>query len=307
MADSAVGRRGAGVLRSHSAIAFAAMCVLGATAACSSTPLRTSPTVSVSPVTSSTRREIDRSDPRPVLAFGYWNYAHPDYYQPKDLQTVYVYPDGTVIRVMLDGNGTNDRSRLVSETFTIAESRVDALLALADEARLNGGGMQPFLPLPEGRQVQDGGSAVFLERNNDVETARVIDQLSQEEDEPPGGERVSFARLFSAVAALLCCETYPDLVRAEFNRWAIVSAPALGNQPYPEQTWSGPDLASLSWVDIGNDSKCVVIDRQSWTLPLSERREPQIIIDDRIITRRPLLPHETDCTAVARTRQLLDL
>ena len=92
-----------------------------------------------------------------------------------------------------------------------------------------------------------------------------------------------------------------------FTRWAIVSAPGAGNSASAEQEWTGPNLADLAWVDIGDNVKCAIVDLADWSLTLNERRVPSLTMDGRLITRRPLLPHEHGCDDIAASRRLLDL
>lgn len=235
----------------------------------------------------------------------FWAYAHPDYWQPRDLHDLYVYQDGTVIRVSLDGTSNDEVRALQAERLAIDANEMNHLADLVKAAGLTGGGLQPFVPLPDGVQIQDGGSVAFTARQGDVVTARVIDQLSSDGSYAVG-DRVEFGRLLAALAPL-CCEPRDDATVSAFSRWTIVSSPGASEVPYPEQEWTGPNLSDLVWVDIGNDTKCTIIDRTDWPLTLNERRIPQLVFDGRVITRRPLLPHEHDCNDVAAWRAILGL
>ena len=244
-------------------------------------------------------------DPRPVLTVGFWTYGPAENWRPKDLAEVYVYPDGTVIRVALDGTENTVTRSLQFETFAIDSDQLLGLLSLADTAGLTGDGLQPMVPLPAGVQIEDGGATVFTTRHGDEETARAVDQLSADNSHAVG-DRIPFGHLLAALSPL-CCEPRDDMTVLPFTRWAIVSAPGVGYAPSSEQDWTGPNLADLAWVDIGDDVKCAIVDHADWPLTHNERRAPVLILDGRIITRRPLLPREHGCEDVAVVRQLLGL
>jgi hypothetical protein len=248
---------------------------------------------------------VDPRDPRPVLTMGYWDYGPTDYWRPKDLAELYVYPDGTAIRVALDGTYDSEVRALQAELFTLDSDQLAELMNLADAAGLTGGGLQPLVALPAGVQIQDGGAAVFTARQGDVQTARAVDQLFID-DPYTVGDRVPFGNLLAALAPW-CCEPREDMTVEPLTRWAIVSRPTAGEEPDPEQEWTGPNVNDLTWVDIGNDVKCAIVERPQRPLTLNERRLPWLVLDGRIVMRRPLLPHEHDCNDVAAVRQLLDL
>ncbi|HEY0518851.1 MAG TPA: hypothetical protein VGC84_05105, partial [Ilumatobacteraceae bacterium] len=106
-----------------------------------------------------------------------------------------------------------------------------------------------------------------------------------------------------AALAPWCCQPRGDTRVVSFTRWAIVSKGGVGLISDPNQEWTGPDLSTLAWVDVG--VKCAVIDRADWPITVGERRVPHLVLDGREITRRPLLPHESGCDDVAAFRQLL--
>src|ERR1043165_2945268 len=128
----------------------------------------------------STTVALDRDDPRPLLTMGSRIYGPTDYWQPQDLADVYVYPDGTVIRVTLAGSDTDETRALQLRGVSVDDRQVRSLIALADAAGLTGSGLQPLLPLPDGEQVQDGGARVFTARHGDDQTSRAVDQLSED-------------------------------------------------------------------------------------------------------------------------------
>ena len=252
----------------------------------------------------STSVAIDHDDPRPLLTMGSRTYGPTDYWRPEDLAEVYVYPDGSVIRVVLDGSDTADTRPLQFQLFTIDDDQLRSVIDLADAAGLTGAGTQSFLPLPDGAQVEDGGARVFTARHGDEQTSRAVDQLS-EDGAFAVGDRIPFVHLLAALAPL-CCQPRDDMSVQPFTRWAIVSVRNDGgNVPYPEQEWTGPDLAGLDWVDIGDDEQCAIVNRANWPLTIGERHVPVIVINGRVITRRPLLPHQQNCDDVAAVRRLL--
>ena len=277
------------------------VCVLATLVGCDASAGRVQPSTLSEPTTASSTV----IDPRPVLTMGSWPYAITDYWRPHDLADVYIYPDGTVIRVVLEGADTDAPRSLRAEQFTIDQTQLSDVISVARSAGLNGGGLQPTVPLPPGVQVQDGGATVFTFRDGDIETARAVDQLSSDGSYAVG-VRLPFVQLLTALSPL-CCVPRDDLTVQPLTRWGIVSVPGQGNEPYPEQEWTGPNLAGLTWVDIGHDVKCAIYVRADWPLALNERHLPLIMLNGRVITRRPLLPHEHDCNDVATTRDLLGL
>ena len=281
-----------------------AWCLVATVVGCASVDDGTR-SASTSEVTAKVLAAVNPDDPRPVLTMGFWTYGPADYWRPKDLADVYIYPDGTVIRVALDGTDNTEARSLHFETLAIDSDQLLGLVSLADAAGLTGGGLQPMVPLPDGVQIQDGGAAVFTARHGDEQTARTVDQLSTDYSYTVGA-RIPFGHLLAALSPL-CCEPRDDMTVQPFTRWAIVSAPGTGYSPYPEQEWTGPNLDDLAWVDIGDDAKCAIVDRPDWPLTLNERRVPELVFGDRLITRRPLLPHEHTCDDVAAVRQLLAL
>jgi hypothetical protein len=270
---------------------------------CSSAATRSSATTKPWVQNTVANPRLDPTDPRPVLTLGFWAYGPVEYWRPQDLVDVYVYPDGRVIRVTLDGVG--DTRALQFHVLSVDQPDLRALMSLADAAGLTGGGLQPMVPLPENVQVEDGGAAMFTARDGNVVTARAVDQLSTD-GAYAVGERIAFSNLLAALAPW-CCLPRDDMAVEPFTRWVIVSSGGGSLAPYPEQEWTGPDLSTLAWVDLGSDVRCAVIDRADWPLTLNERRVPHLIFDGRLITRRPLLPHENGCADVAAVRRVLGL
>lgn len=280
-----------------------ALTVAAPLVSCSSTDTSSSTTNEPSVQSTSANPRLDPTDPRPVLTLGFWAYGPVEYWRSQDLADIYLYPDGRVIRVTLDG--VSDTRALQFHALTIDQTDLERLMSLADAAGLTGGGLQPMVSLPENVQVEDGGAAMFTSRDGNVVTARAVDQLSTD-GAFAVGVRIAFSNLLAALAPW-CCQPRDDLTVEPFTRWAIVSSGGASLVPYPEQEWTGPDSSTLAWVDVGRDVRCAVIDRADWPLTLSERRVPHLIFDGRLVTRRPLLPHELGCDDVAAFRRLLGL
>ena len=70
------------------------------------------------------RNERNDRDDRPLLTMAYWTYGPADYWRPRDLPSVSVYPDGTVVRVALDANVNDGVRSLQYETFTISHTEL---------------------------------------------------------------------------------------------------------------------------------------------------------------------------------------
>ncbi len=71
--------------------------------------------------------------------------------------------------------------------------------------------------------------------------------------------------------------------------------------------WSGPDLDTIDWQRINNGADCAIVNVANWPLGRAERDDHMVVLDQRHITRRPLLPHESTCNDVAPWRTLLGL
>ncbi len=248
---------------------------------------------------------LDSSDPRPLVTTSNWPYGEAEWWQPKDLHDVYVYPDGTVLRIRLGDDPDAPSRVLLGEKFSVDEEAILGFLALVSEVELTGGAMLPFISLPDGVQVQDGGRTVFTARDGDEVTARVVDQLGAVSDADTTPLRAPFQRLSLELRGL---EADGEAEIVEFDQWVVVSVPApKGAVDDPADVWTGDPLDGLDWTAIGDDSRCAIVQRSSWPIGQAEQRDFQLVIDQRVITRRPLLPHEDSCVDVADWRRALEL
>lgn len=245
---------------------------------------------------------LDAGDPHPWLTMRFWPYAIADYWQPVDLPNVTVYPDGTVLRVRLEPTGSDGDSHLVAERFAIPKATMNELYRQVVDAGLTGGGLQPLVPVPDGATVADGGRTAFTSTIEGVTTTRVLDQggFGLEGD----AVRQQFEELQSALTPFLLASP-TDLVEVPITAWAVLTEPAGDRTPYEGQVWSGPDLDTLTWTAIeGMD--CAVVERSEWPLPIGERQVPEIVVDGRLVTRRPLLPGTAGCADVVATYRALE-
>jgi hypothetical protein len=247
---------------------------------------------------------IDAADGDPLVTFGIRPYGLTDYWRPLDLQQIYLYPDGRVIEVVLDGTYDDELRPLLLRQFDVDDDEVVRVAALAQTAGLIGGGMQPLLPLPEGAQVEDGAQFMFSAKLDGLQTARAVDQLevSPEWDE---GARGDFAALMRAMRSLID-DTATGDPGIPVRRWVIASAPLRQAETDDEPAaWTGPDLATVEWTKPSGGAWCSIVDVDDWPIARREREDWKLVIDQRQITRRPLLPHESGCDDVEVWRDLL--
>ena len=250
--------------------------------------------------------EVDVDDPRPVIATGY-RWLSLSFPRSVDLPQFSIYPDGRVIGVELLGVPPLYRAY----ELELSPSRFQELLELAGAVGLVGGGLQPEVPLPEGIGVVDGGSYYFAVRSNGELTARVVEQPGESwfDGDETVPDRVAYLDFFRALLPL-----NDDLHRARLenrpqvrlDRGVIVSAPLDVDQRDSNRAWSGPDLDELDWQPIAGGSVCALIDNDEWPLDRAEQAAP-LVIDGRLVSRRPLLPHEQDCDDVSELRLALGL
>jgi hypothetical protein len=146
---------------------------------------------------------------------------------------------------------------------------------------------------------------VFSAKLDGVATARAVDQLISDPAWNREGDRAVYQELFDAIEHV---RTTGDRVVVPFERWAIVSVPVEDDEPDdPPSVWSGPDLDTLDWEPIDGDAKCAIVDIDDWPISRAEREDWSLVLDERQVTRRPLLPHESTCQDVADMRALLGL
>ena len=270
----------------------AALCVV-AVAATSCTNAVSSGTTSTTRTTST----IDAADPRPLITetsldlMAYWN--------PTDLSNVYVYPDRSVIVVSRKSVG-RDAQTLGASRFTLDQAEFDKVVQAARDAGLVGGGVPPAVSLPPGVQVADGSRGWYSFREGDTTSRRVVDQPGYPMDGTAA--RTAFAPLVKIMSSL----GYPPRAGSTdvpLTRWVITATPT-SNKAVPEQKWNGPDISTLTWEQFGN-VQCTIVERNDWPLDKGELFVPYIVLDGKEVSRRPLLPHETNCAQVIDLRRQL--
>jgi hypothetical protein len=261
---------------------------------------------------SSDTNAIDHHDPRPLLTYGSYAYGMADYFPPLDEQTIYVYPDGTMIHIDIAGPVMTKPQPLRATTFHIDDAELERLLRFADATGLDGtgpGGMEPQVSLPAGAQVMDGGYALFTRRSGDKVTARFVDQLGASPEYDSGTPRAAFAALSTALWHHITSDTPTG--HLPLTHWAIVARDGQAKAPQQGEAWTGPTLSSLAWTDISTadhpHTRCSIFTRANWPIGPGEEGSSQLVVDGAVVTRRPLLPHEHTCTDVAATRSLLHL
>lgn len=287
--------------------------LLCAVAACSSSPAPAPSTLSSSSATTTTEAAattqvspaVDRNDPDPIVTVGYRPYGSTEWWPPHDLQQLYLYPNGSVIHVLLGGDYPDDERPLQLIRFEIDTDDLVDVVSRAEAAGLVGGGMQQLVPLPQGAQVHGGGQAVFTAKLDGLQTARIFDQLVSVPAWNRDGDRAAFDALYSAIMDV---SDGTDRENQPFDRWVIVSAPIDEAEPDDDvSVWTGPDLSTIDWQPIGNEAMCAIVESAEWSIAREEREDWKLVFDQRHITRRPLLPHESTCADVADWRSLLDL
>ena len=212
-----------------------------------------------------------------------------------------MYPDGSVIRVVRESPSSRGDQRLVEQKFSISSDELASLVRRAVEAGLVGGGLQPMVEMPSGQSVLDGGRMAFTFRQRDEVTIRVLDQPGEAMQD--GGARAAFDHLSSAFADL-CCHPHAGQVDLPTDRWVIVEHEA-GATSETSPPWNGPDLSTLRFEEI-DGYRCAIVSLADWPLTLAERSLPELVLHDAVVTRRPLLPHESTCAQVVALRQQLD-
>jgi hypothetical protein len=117
------------------------------------------------------------------------------------------------------------------------------------------------------------------------------------------GARTAFASLVKNMSSL----SYPPRAGSTdvpLTRWVITAIPT-SEKAVPEQKWKGPDMSTLTWERFGN-VRCTIVERNDWPLEKGELLVPYIVLDGKEVSRRPLLPHETNCAQVIDLRRQLN-
>ena len=264
----------------------------------------TGPSVATSDVTTASKPAdvlgIDPDDPRPFLTYGYR--ASTTLFLPSlDLPELSIFPDGRVIGVSTSPND----GEYVAYDLRLDPAEFDRIVELTADLGLTGGGLQPLVPLPPGVGVEDGTTHLFVTRSDGRLTARDVETLDSVpgDDEVPG--RTAYLELYRALLPLIVEMQDTERARSQsvqLDRWAIVSAPVEFDDVRDSGAWSGPDLDDVDWQPINGRSLCTIIVDDDWPLESS-----LIVIDHRVVTRRPLLPYEQTCDDVAELRAVLGL
>ncbi len=266
----------------------------------------TSATRPSAPIESSPAFSVDPDDPRPAITYSYLSFQE-TFGRPVDLAQFYVYPDGGVIGVT-----SPEIADPFYSAYELSSAEFDQLLSFVADVDLTGGGLQPEVPLPDGVDVVDGGNGVFVSRINGQLTARIIEQpsevaFSEDNTVPDRLEYLEFSRAFLPLSAQLRTAVDEDRDSLPLDRWAIVSAP-LGprGDSDSDAIWTGPDLNLVDWHVINGASLCTIVVDASWPLDPPYAGN-SMVIDQRTVTRRPLLPHESTCDDIAEKRSVLEL
>jgi hypothetical protein len=250
---------------------------------------------------------VDLDDPRPLISTGYRTIGlEPSH--PVDLPQFSVYPDGRVIGVVIGSSST----QYTAYDLQLAPSDFEQLVESAAAVGLEGGRLQPEVPLPDGIAIEDGFDYYFAVRSNGEVTARVVEEpfenvVDGDENVP---DRVGYGDFFRALLPLfedLNEATLESRTPIPLRRWAIVSAP-LGrdDERDTDQAWTGPDLNDVEWEPIAGGAVCVIVEDPEWPLDRADEVAP-VVIDNRLVSRRPLLPHEQTCNDVSELRNALEL
>jgi hypothetical protein len=132
-------------------------------------------------------------------------------------------------------------------------------------------------------------------------TIRVVDQPGEATQD--GGDREAFDRLASTYADL-CCHPHAGQIDLPTDRWVVLEHQA-GTPSETSPPWNGPDLSTLRFAEIGG-YRCAIVSLADWPVTLAEQSLPELVFHDAVVTRRPLLPHESTCAQVVALRQMLD-
>lgn len=243
------------------------------------------------------------ADSAPVLTMGFQPVGEAAYYPAADQQDLYVYPDGSALRLRLSGSHADNERSLEFEWLRLGPRELEDAKAAARFAGLVGGGAQPTLPVPAGVQVQGGSVARFTARLDDEVTVRSVEQLLASTASNLEGERAKFRALADILHPVL--NGLPSET-SSVDRWVVISTPVPEAEPDDMSTvWTGPEPDELRWTEIGNGARCAIVGVVGWSFQRAERQEPRVVLDRRQLSRRPLLPHESTCDDVAEWRELL--
>jgi len=280
---------------------FAALLLLAA-AGCTSS--------STAPTTAPTTTLFDTSDPRPLLTVSDAGCMMQDC-QPLDMPYATVYPDGTVVSIGLPpaGDVAAPTSRsLVATTYQVDAHELDRLVRLATAAGLAShpsGGPLPMVPLPPGMQMADEGYSYFVLRTGNTLTSQSVDGVGIDPGYDTVPPRDSYAAIVDDIRELLIKGTptgHPTI-----SRWAIVAVDGPTVLPSPSDTWTGPPLDSLTWTTIGPRTRCAIVTRQDWPTEVAGENRYHARVGGADVSRRPILPHEHDCSDVATFRTALGM
>jgi hypothetical protein len=254
----------------------------------------TNPTLATGGPVSSAEAPLVPSGNAPVLTTGMFAWSAPQNWLPRDLPSVAVYPDGTVIRV---DDTTQGSVSLVEMSFTPAE--VEEILRVADSAGLGSATALPSEPSPIA--IEDGGWSIITRRSDAGVGTAIVDQPCVDRDAPASERRGRLCALVGLVGVAYEREgrTLP------IERWVIESAgplPDLASTPWP---WSDLDPNSLQREFNAGGVRCAIVDGTYPPYTYEESSNGPALIDG--IFRRPLLPHESTCADVFAWRAALGM
>jgi hypothetical protein len=245
---------------------------------------------------------LDPTDPRPVLQIRNRGFIE-DPNPILDLSDLSIYPDGRVIRVRVDAL---QRHSITTLTAYLDPKQIEEIMIAARRAGLVGTGRQRQL-LESEPSIIDGGSTIFVARSGEQVTAREILQLGNARAGPDDTERAAFDELHDELL-FLYDEAMWSGDETRLDQWAVVSTPMIDREVRNDaRQWTGPDLSTLTWEAINDSSQCAIVEHEGWSNKDRQRLAFEAVIDSRVVTWRPLLPHETGCSDVAELRVLLEL
>ena len=285
----------------------AAVAVVGCSADHTAIRRQTSTTSSVAAIEPSTPptapssvdapANLDTSDPRPLVSIAFLPYAIAPWYPPISWRDLVLYPDGTIIQFRYETTDDADAPVVVTaRSAHIDQARVLTVYTALSNSGVAGGDTK-VVPKPEDVTVADGGATLIAARTGESWTLRAIDQPTAGLDT---GDRARLIDAADSVFAAAPADGSAAWEALPVERWAVLTRPALSGGPDSEpSSWTGPPLESLHWTVGNNDIDCAIVTDADWPIGQDERLNAAgIRVAGRIVTRRPLLPHEAECADV---------
>lgn len=206
--------------------------------------------------------------------------------QPPALPSVAVYPDGTTVTAQFE-----DGNHLTTRRGTVSRDAVVELEDLARAADLEGDGVLPELPLPDGIGIADGGGSVFSFRSGSEVATRNVPHLYDTDDFNSEGLRAEYLQLQEALLALPQGQTW------EWSQEALLVERLAKPPAATDPEWDGPDFGQrLEDTALG---ECTITSSLG-PLMANSTFEREFSVDGEVwtVVRRPLLPHEDACVDI---------